>query len=71
MGYIIGFLLLLIVVPLLFMMLSRKTAGAGGLGAKPRDRGVTVEQPSSDQPTPRADATNQAAPGAERRLPPG
>ena len=72
MGYIIALVLLVIVVPLLFMALGRKSTATGGVARKgSRDRGVTVSRPSSDQPTPRADATNQAAPEAERRLPPG
>jgi len=71
MGYIIAVVLVLIAVPLVFLLAGRRTRSAGGLGAKSRDRGVTVEKPSSDQPTPRADALNQPAPGAERRLPPG
>jgi hypothetical protein len=70
MGYIIALVLLAIVVPLLFLLLSRRTTSAGGLDAK-HDRGVTVSGPSSDQPTPRSNAVNQASPGAERRLPPG
>jgi hypothetical protein len=72
MGYLIAFVLLLIAVPLIMMLMSRRTTGAGGIAAKSRDRGVTVSKPSSDQPTPRGDATvNEPAPGAERRLPPG
>ena len=71
MGYIIGLLLLIVVVPLLFMLLSRRTAGSGGMGGKGRSRGVTVSEPSSDQPTPRANETNRAGPEVERRLPPG
>jgi hypothetical protein len=72
MGYIVALVLLLIAVPLIFILSGRRTTSAGGMAARPRDRGVTVSQPSSDQPTPRGDATvNQTAPGAERRLPPG
>jgi hypothetical protein len=71
MGYIIAFILLLIVVPLVFMLLSRRTTSAGGLAENQRSRGVTVSQPSSDQPTPRAHAVNQPAPGREQQLPPG
>lgn len=64
MGYIIALAILLIVVPLLFILLSRRTTSAGGLAARHRDRGMTVEAPSSDQPTPASDRT-------ERKLPPG
>ncbi|MGH7946701.1 MAG: hypothetical protein ACREF9_17090 [Opitutaceae bacterium] len=72
MGYIIAFALLFFVVPLLFIVLSRRTKAPGGIAHKPDERGVTVSEPSSDQPTPRGDETvNQPAPGAERRLPPG
>ena len=71
MGYIIAIVLLAIVVPLLFILLSRRTTSAGGLVDKHRSRGVTVSQPSSDQPTPRAENLNQPDPGADRRLPPG
>jgi hypothetical protein len=68
MGYIIGIILLVIMVPLLFLMLSRRTSSTGGLAAKDRDRGVTVSRPSAEEPTPRADGLNQPAPGKERRL---
>lgn len=70
MGYIIALVILLVVVPILFLLLSRRTAGSGRVGS--RDHGVTVDKPSSDQPTPGAPGSiNQPAPGAERRLPPG
>jgi hypothetical protein len=71
MGYFIAIIVLLIVIPLLFMMLSRRTTGPSGLGGKPADRGVTVAKPSSDQPSPRGGAVNEPEPGAEKRLPPG
>lgn len=71
MGYIIALGLLVIVVPLLFLMLSRRTTSAGGLADKQRSRGMTVSRPSSDQPTPRADNLNQPAPDEDRKLPPG
>lgn len=70
MGYIIGFVLLVVVVPLLFVFLSRRQRGAGPLVGR-HSGGVTPTRPSSDQPTPGAGTVNQAAPGAERRLPPG
>ena len=72
MGYIIALAILIFVVPLLFIMLSRRTTARGGIAHRPDERGVTVSGPSSDQPTPRGDETvNQVTPGAERRLPPG
>lgn len=72
MGYIIAFAILLLVVPLLFILLSRRTTAAGGLAARHRDRGITVESPSSDQPTPLGDrSVNPSTPATERRLPPG
>lgn len=71
MGYIFAFIILLLV-PLLFIILSRRTTSPGGIAHDPDERGVTVSGPSSDQPTPRGDDTvNQTAPGAEQRLPPG
>ena len=63
MGYIIALVILIVVVPLLFVLFSRRTTGGGGTAMRHRDRGVTIEKPSSDQPTPK--------PGAEQRLPPG
>ena len=69
MGYILALVLLIVVVPLLFMLLSRRTAGSG---PRSRDHGMTVEQPSAEEATPGAPGSiNQPAPGAERRLPPG
>lgn len=71
MGYIVALVLIIVVVPLLFVLLSQRKTSAGGLGARSRDRGVTVSKPSADAPTPRADAVNQVEPGVEKRLPPG
>lgn len=71
MGYIVALVLLVAIVPLLFVLLSRRTSGAGTATAKRGGRGITVEQPSSDQATPGADTLNQPSPGAERRIPPG
>lgn len=69
MGYIIGLIIVLVVVPLLFALLNRRSTGPAG--ADSRDRGVTVAKPSSDQPSPGGHATNQERAAAERRLPPG
>ena len=69
MGYVLVIVVAVLVVPLLFMMLSRRSTSGGGVDS--RARGMTVSKPSSDQPTPRADGTNQPAPGADRKLPPG
>jgi hypothetical protein len=71
MGYIIALVFVVVVVPLLFIFLSRRGRHAGGVGADSTSRGVTVMEPSSDQPTPTAEATNRTSPGAEQRLPPG
>lgn len=71
MGYIIAIVLLVVVVPLLFVMLSRRTTSAGGVATKQPGRGMTVSQPSSDQPSPRGGAVNPSSRETERRLPPG
>lgn len=68
MGYIFALVLLVIVVPLVFLLLTRRPAGGGRAGRA--DRGYTVEEPSSDQPSP-GGTVNQPTPEAERRLPPG
>jgi hypothetical protein len=68
MGYIIAIVILLLLVPLLFLLLSRRTTGAGGI--RDRSRGITVEEPSADQPSP-GGVGDQTAPGTDRRLPPG
>lgn len=70
MGYIIGLVLLVVIVPLLFVFLSRRQRGAGTLAGR-HSGGVTPARPSSDQPTPGAGTVNETAPGAERRVPPG
>lgn len=70
MGYIIALVFFVLLVPMLFLLLTRRAGG----GREPRshDHGVTVEQPSSDEPTPGAPGSiNQPVPGAERRIPPG
>jgi hypothetical protein len=68
MGFIIAVLVALLVVPLLFILLGRRSAGRGGITT--RSRGMTVSEPSSDQPTPGAGG-NRVTQGAERRIPPG
>jgi hypothetical protein len=51
MGYIIGIVIVLLVLPLLWMMLSRGTSGRGGIDSS--NRGVTPDKPAADEPTPR------------------
>jgi hypothetical protein len=68
MGYIITFLVVLVLLPLLFVVLSRRSTGRGGITT--RGHGLTVAEPSADQPTP-GKGTNESAPGTERRIPPG
>ena len=70
MGYVFVIALVVIVVPLLFLMLSRRTRGAGTLTGRRLSGGVTPREPSSDQPTPQADSVNRAE-GVEPKLPPG
>ncbi len=71
MGYIIALVAIFVIAPLLFLLLSRRTSAGGG-GMRHASRGMTVEAPSSDQPTPgAAGAINQPKNGAENRLPPG
>lgn len=62
MGYIIGLLILLLLVPLVFMALSRRTGAAGGIQSS--DHGVTPQQPSAAEPTPRP------GPGVDPKIPP-
>jgi hypothetical protein len=66
MGYIITIVVLVLVVPLLFMMLTRRSRSGGGIDSS--DHGVTVLQPSSDQPTPPADRTSNSP---QNKMPPG
>ena len=69
MGYIVVLILLVVAVPLLFVIFSRRP---GGSGPAQHDRGMTVAEPSSDQPSPGASRAGQRlSPEAERRLPPG
>lgn len=70
MGYIIGLVALLVFVPLLFLLLSRRTVSGGGIDS--RDKGVTHLEPSSDQPTPPpGPQTDRAHQGSDRGVPPG
>lgn len=48
MGYLIAIVVLLLLIPLLFIVLSRRSVGPGGAGARHRDRGVTVEKPMDE-----------------------
>ena len=70
MGYIIALVVLAIIVPLLFVLLGRRSSASGMLDAKPKSGGVTPSRPSSDQPTPGAGSVNQAI-GTGREVPPG
>lgn len=63
MGYIIGIIVLILLLPLLWMMLTRRTTGHGGIDSD--NHGVTPDRPSSDEPTPRP------GPGVDRKIPPG
>jgi hypothetical protein len=69
MGYIIAIVLILVAVPLLLLVLSRRPSGAGTLDPRRRSGGFTPTHPSADAPTPQPDSINQR-PEAERRLPP-
>jgi hypothetical protein len=62
MGYILGLVVVLILIPLLFMMLSRRTRVSGGIDSA--DHGVTPDRPAADEPTPRA------GPNVDRKIPP-
>ncbi len=63
MGYIIGIIIVLLVIPLLFMLFSRRSTGHGGIDSA--NHGMSPDRPSSDQPTPRP------GPGVDPRIPPG
>jgi hypothetical protein len=70
MGYIVALILVVLVVPLICLLLSRRTTGAGRL--ETHDRGMTVSRPSSDQPTPPAGPrTDRPSTGADHGVPPG
>jgi hypothetical protein len=69
MGYIIGIVLVLLILPLLFALLARRSAGQGGIDS--RNHGMTVTQPSSDQPSPGARPASKTPSGSEGRIPPG
>lgn len=72
MGYIIAVVVVLLVLPLLFMMLSRRTKAGGGMSGKLHRGEVTVIEPSSDEPTPRADQeVRDVQSGRDKRMPPG
>ncbi|HVS52574.1 MAG TPA: hypothetical protein VHD62_09475 [Opitutaceae bacterium] len=69
MGYIIGLVIVLVLVPLLFALLNRRPTRQAGSGSG--DRGMTVANPSSDQPSPGGHAGDPTRAEAARRLPPG
>lgn len=70
MGYAFMIIALLVLIPVVFILLSRRGGNTGGIRS---DTKTTMrDEPSSDQPTPRADPTvNQASAEVGRRLPPG
>lgn len=51
MGYIIGLVIVLLLVPLVVMLLTRRTTGHGGIDAA--NHGVSPDRPAADEPTPR------------------
>jgi len=63
MDYVIALIVVVLLVPVIFLLSTRRAAGGGG--RRSSDRGVTPDQPSSDQPTPRS------GPGRDRKIPPG
>jgi hypothetical protein len=69
MGYIAVLVVMVIVVPVLFMLFSKRPVAHGE--TKRKDHGVTHTQPASDQPTPRSGAVNQISSGATKKIPPG
>jgi hypothetical protein len=70
MGYIIVIAVAILVVPVLFMMLTRRSGGGRGIDSS--NHGVTVLKPSSDQPTPPpGPARNKVGPGGDNGVPPG
>ena len=69
MGYGVFLVAILILVPLLIVLLTRRRGPApGGLrrSGSPLDRNA----PSADEPTPGEGASRQPEPGAGRRIPP-
>jgi hypothetical protein len=63
--------LLIVAIPVILLLVTRRKSSTESAGHQ-HDHGVTVAEPSSDQPTPGGENTiNQPAPDAERRLPPG
>jgi hypothetical protein len=68
MGYIIALVLIAIVVPLIFILLSRRTSG--GSGIESANHGVTTSEPSAEDITPRAGPVVNPSPPSERKLPP-
>ena len=68
MGYIAALVCLVVLVPLLFVLFSRRPP-RGGLEL--HERGVTPSEPAADAPTPGEAVVNRPRPGVEKRLPPG
>lgn len=62
MGYIIGLIIIILLVPLLIMALTRRTNSGGDIASK--NHGVTHEQPAAAEPTPRP------GPGVDPHIPP-
>jgi hypothetical protein len=70
MGYAVIWIVALLILPVLFLLLTRRTSSGGGV--RGQDHGITPSEPSSDQPTPGAGSgVNQVTADAERRIPPG
>jgi hypothetical protein len=68
-GYIILIGFLVIVIPLVYVLVSRRP-GRGAEGEKPIGKPVMVEKPSADEPTPDASSVQRDTAAAQRKTPP-
>jgi hypothetical protein len=67
-GYIILILIALVIIPVVFAFMSRRS-GKNSEGQVPIGKPVMVAEPAADEPTPAASSTRKDTTEAQRRTP--
>jgi hypothetical protein len=69
-GYLILILLALVLIPVVYMLLTRRAGNSPTQGQRPIDKPVMVSEPAADEPTPAASSIRKDTSEAQRRIPP-
>lgn len=69
MNYLVMLGLLVVILPVVFIFMTRRGMHARQGGQ--RDHGLSVDEPSSDQPSAAGGTVNRGTSATQRRTPPG